>query len=320
MADTSRRADSRPSQLRPEQEPAPYDLHLEAAAAAVAYSRAIKQGGCLRFPWTDIDAMVGPLRPGWLVLWGGRKKAGKSTVLREVFNDWVNLGHRIVYVGTEQETEILKLLWACLRLGFPPGVAFDVTDPRHELVLHDVTVTQGPLSERGIMVADPGLTLDNFVHWVRYAFKLKARAIILDHFHRLDCMAGDEQYRAIREIKRVAAKSNLVILAGAQLTNGEGGPLLGEYEVPGGSSWAGSENLGRECDVALQGWRPFIPGIKRGEKQLARENPEKLAAIIQNNTMGVRLAAHRYRDEGDGAPTAARLYVHHGALRDWSGR
>lgn len=320
MLETRTARTSNPTDLRPQDEPAPFDLHLQAASAAVAYSKAIRMGACLRFPWSDVDAMVGALRPGWLALWGGRKKAGKSTALREVFNSWVTEGHRVVYVGTEQETEILKLLWACLRLNFPPGVAFDVLDPRHEQVLHDVTHAQGELADRAIMWADPGLTLDNFIHWVRYAFKVRARAIILDHFHRLDCMAGDEQYRAIREIKRVAARSNLVILAGAQLKNGDGGDLLGEYEVPGGSSWAGSENLGRECDVAVQGWRPFVSGIKRGEKQAAKENPTKIRELVQRNVMAIRLAAHRYRDEGDDAPTAARLVVQSGRLYGWSGR
>ncbi len=312
---------SGPAPLRPADEPAPFDLHLQAAMGAVTYSRRLTEGGCLRFPWRDIHELVGDIMPGWLVLWGARAKGGKSTALRAVFNQWVTLGHRVVYVGTEQRAAVLKLLWACERLQFPGSVAFDVHDPRHELVLRDVTEAQGDLADRGILVADPGLTLAGFIEWARYAFKVKARALILDHFHRLECEAGEQQGQAIRDIKNAAEKSGMVILAAAQLKQGEGGPL-GEYEVPGPHSWSGTAGLQRECDVALQSWRPFKPNIERGQKQAAKDDPEKLAEIIQPNVMAVRVAAHRYEHRQDEATghRAARLFVRDGLLYGWGQR
>jgi hypothetical protein len=305
----------------PAQEPAPYDLHLDAASGAIRYSEQLAKGGHLRFPWRDVDEIVGPLLPGRLILWGARRKGGKSTVLRTVFNEWVNLGHRVVFVGTEQEAAILKLLWACERLQLPEEVAFDTNDPRHADVLEDVMVGQAKMADRAILVADPGLTLDRFIGWARYAFKLKARALILDHFHRFDCQAGEEQYAAIREIKRVASLSQMVFLVAAQLNQGEGGSLLGHYEVPGPSSWAGTANLEREADVAIQAWQPFVRNIERDQKQAAREDPEKLAGIVQENVMAIRVSARRYR-HADAPPqhTVARLYVRDGMLCGWGQR
>lgn len=305
--------------LSPDSMPAPFDLHLEAAAGAVHYSAQIAKGGHLRFPWTDVDAMVGPLLPGWLVLWGARAKHGKSTALREVFNSWVNQGHRVVFVGTEQEAAILKLLWACLRQGMPQTVAFDTADPRHQIVLEDVAKTQAEMCDRAILTADPGLTLDKFTKWCRYAYRMQARALILDHFHRMDCGVGEEQYAAIREMKRIAALSGLVLLVAAQLKQGEGGPL-GDHEVPGSSSWAGTANLQRECDVSLQAWKPFKKDLERGDKQAARDDADKLAAIVDAGVMAVRVSGRRYLPppSADGVEhSVARLRVRDGMLYDW---
>jgi hypothetical protein len=173
----------------------------------------------------------------------------------------------------------------------------------------------------GIIVADPGLTLNKFADWARYAIKFKARALILDHFHRLNCQAGDEQYDAIREVKRMASLSQMVYLVAAQLKHGEGGALLGHYEVPGPSSWAGTANLEREADLAIQAWQPFCRGVTRQDRQDAREDGDKLANIVQADTMAIRVSARRYR--WTGAPpehTVARLIVRDGQLYGWEMR
>jgi hypothetical protein len=305
---------NRAIQLYPDRADLPEYMAVEAEDEYRAWSQKIRAGGNLGFPWSGVSQMVGPILPGWLILIGGRAKAGKSTFLREVFHSWVtDFGKRVLYVGTEQSAGILKGLWACLRLRLPQEAAINPSHPGHEAVLADFA-EQTKLADQAMIVAEPAITIDIFTQWARYAYTHKCDALIFDHFHRLED-GGQSQHRsrnaAIREIKNVASQSSMAVVVAAQLINGEGG-ALGEYEVPGCHSWAETAGLRRECDVALQLWRPFQPGITREQKSSARDDVAKLSGLVQENIMAVRCDAHRYREVS--MTRATRLYVNQGEL------
>lgn len=302
----------------PTQNPSPFDLHLEGATAALRFSQLVASGAGLRFPWVDVDRLCGQLLPGFLVVFGARPKHGKSTFLREVFTEWINGGKTVMLLGTEQETGILRMLWACIRLQLPTSVALNPSDERHELVLQDVAREQEHLADQAIIYADPYLTVQKIVHWCRYAFKRGAHAVILDHFHRVTMGDWQEQGEAVRTLKNIGMRGNMVFLTAGQLKYGEGGPLA-EFEVPGPQSWAGTGNIQREADIALQGWRPLRPGITMKEKREAKDDPTKLADLIQHQTMAIRLAAHRYQVHEEN-PHPARLFVNNDRLDSWSAR
>lgn len=320
--------------LYPPNAASPEELHRRAADEALRWSEQVSQGVGIRFPWTAVDRLVDELMPGWLVLVGGRAKGGKSTLLRELFGFWVTeCKKRICYVGTEQSAAILRMLWAALRIGAPVEAAFKPSHPQHSRVLYDVVHTQADCATEGIIVAEPALTLELFVQWARYAYSQHCDVLMLDHFHRL---AVDGRHRwqgrgdAIQDIKNIAAKSNMLVVAAAQMKDGEG-DSLGQYEVPGSNSWAETSELRRECDVAVQVWRPFKTVVEtvtsdgevrrskvtREMKQAAREDPQALARIVERNTMALRVDAHRYRDEP--GTRAARLFVSDGQISSWSG-
>lgn len=309
--------------LYPEGAAPPLNLHSDAAVEYTRWSKLVAKGGHLGLPWGPVDALVGPLLPGWLVLVGARAKGGKSTFLREVFNSWVSdFKRRILFVGTEQNAGLLRALWACLRLRLPTEAALNPEHPGHSAVLKDVNRGQAKdeLYKRAIVVAEPAITLDTFTRWARVAWREKCDVLMFDHFHRLEAEgvnAWRDRNSAIRQIKNVAAKSNMVVVVAAQLKNGDGGPL-GEFEVPGSQSWAETAGLRRECDVAIQLWRPFKPGVTREAKSAARDDVAKLGDIVQPNIMAVRCDAHRYHP----APVhqAARLYVNDGEISSWTGR
>lgn len=307
-----------PERLYPEGALPPFWLYQNAADEYRQWSRLVAQGGHLGFPWHVIHNIVGPILPGWLVLVGARAKGGKSTLLRAVFDAWVtDFKKKILYVGTEQNAGILRGLWACLRARVSADAAIDPSHPDHAKVQEDIS-RQCDLAEQAIIVAEPAITLDTFTSWARMAYKEKCDVLMLDHFHRLED-TGDSQNRsrnaAIRHIKNIASQSNMIVMVAAQLKNGAD-ETLGEYEVPGSQSWAETAGLRRECDVAIQAWRPFVVGVTRQQKMEARDDPTKLAGIVQPNVMAVRCDAHRYRDV---APyRAARLSVHEGEVTSWS--
>jgi hypothetical protein len=306
--------------LYPEGYDHPYNLYFNAASEYARWADSIKRGGHLGLPWHAIHRMVGPLLPSWLVLIGGRAKGGKSTLMRAIFDAWVmEFKKKIMLVGTEQQAGLVRALWACLRLRVSQEAAINPKHPDYPRVMEDVTSTQGKdgLTDRAIIVAEPSITVETFKQWARVAYKEKCDAILFDHFHRLED-DGPSQNRsrnsAIREIKNIATTSNMVVMVAAQLKNGEG-RLLGEFEVPGYDSWAETAGLRRECDVAIQCWRPFVSGVTRAQKAEAKDNPAKLAEIVQENTMAVRLDCHRYGNAS--AAKAARLTVNEGELTSW---
>jgi hypothetical protein len=287
-----------------------YELRL---AATNELSRKLISGVGLRAPWSAVDRIIGmPFLPGWLVLVGARAKGGKSTFLRALFQGWVKLQKRVLYVGTEQDAAMLGLLVAAESMGVPARLALDPGSPEHRLCMDHVANAQRASSAYGVIVAEPDLSVAGFTRWCRVAQVGSFDAVLLDHFHRIAAPVGErtaQRSEDVRTIKTLAEKGDFVIVAAAQLRNAEG--PLGEYEVPGVASWAETSNLRRECDVALQAWRPLKRGVTNRDRMLAKEQPDYLARLVQRNTMAVRRDAHRYAEDEE---VGCRLSVINGAL------
>lgn len=281
----------------------PDDLALAQALRARRYLESVRRGRGLALPWTDLDRIVGRLLPGWLVFVGGRAKAGKTTALTDLLLAYSAAGIPGVYVGTETEPEVLRIIFAAKRLGIPVEAALDPASygDAHDRILADIEGPQShsPLAETAIFASDArDLTLDRLAYWVDYAAKHDAGWLIFDHLHRLE-LGGDEGHEllagAVRRLKNLAVKHRLTLIVGAQLKQGEGG-LLGEYEVPGNNAWFGTSKIQQEADVAIQLWRPFKPGVTAKQKAKARAELSFVTKLIQPNVMAVRVAAHRYRN------------------------
>lgn len=284
----------------------------------------VRAGGYLRMPWPDLDRLVGPMLPGFLVVVGGRGKAGKTTFLRDLLTAWTEAGKKVVYVGTETKASILRLTWAAVRCNIPVETAIDPHCPQETMdrLLEDVRVqTTGGLASRAVFGDCQTATVAELGKWVRYAQRAGANALIFDHFHRLDVGPGEQwqgQGNAVRAIKNMATDSELLLVMGAQLTQGEGGSWLGEHEIPGNKSWAGTANIQREADIAIQAWRPFKPGITQEQKRLAREDYTKVQELVQQNVMGIRIAAHRWK--GSAMNQCTKLFVEHDQIHSMTFR
>jgi replicative DNA helicase len=307
-----------PTSLHPQQ------LARGQAADAREFMERVRAGGGLRFPWPDVDRMMGPLLPGWLVAVGGRAKAGKTTMLMELLTAWTEMGKTVVYIGTETSVAMLRYVWAAVRCNVPIDTAIDPACPAelYERIMRDVEHAQTTYeaSKRAMFADSPDATLPDLAKWIRYGETHDADAVIFDHFSRLEVPTGERWQGlgdAIRQIKKMAVAADLVVVVGAQLTQGEGGSVLGEHEVPGNGSWAGTSNIQREVDAALQLWRPFKPGITNTQKQEARTDMSKVRELVQEGVMGVRLAAHRW---GRDPNQFCKLTVRAGQIGNHTGR
>jgi hypothetical protein len=302
----------------------PVELAKIQAFDAREFMEKVRAGGSLRFSWPDLDRMVGPMLPGWLVMVGGRAKAGKTTMLMELLTDWTSMRKTVVYVGTETSVALLRYAWGAVRQNVPIETAIDPGCPKevYDRVMHDVEVTQAQpeVADFAIFADASDATVSALALWCGYGKMHGADALIFDHFSRLEVGPGERWKglgQAIRQIKKLAVEADMTLVVGAQLTQGEGGSVLGEHEVPGNGSWAGSSEIQRECDVGVQLWRPFKPGITSKQKQEAKEDHTKVAEIVQPGVMGVRLAAHRW---GKAPNQFCKLMVADGQISGYSGR
>jgi hypothetical protein len=302
----------------------PSELAQVQAYDARAFMEKVRAGGSLRFPWPDLDRMVGPLLPSWLVVVGGRAKAGKTTMLMELLTAWTEMRKTVVYVGTETEVALLRYVWAAIRCNVPVETAIDPACPAeaYDRLMTDVEVTQTrpEVADFAIFADASEATVSELAFWASYGKIHGADATIFDHFSRLDVGKGERWQglaAAIKDIKNLAKEAQQTLVVGAQLKQGEGGSILGEHEVPGNGSWAGSSEIQRECDVGVQLWRPFKPQITAKQKQEAKEDHTKVSELIQPGVMGVRLAAHRW---GKAPNQFCKLVVADGQISGYSGR
>lgn len=303
-------------------------LDLGSAAAQVEDARAfladIRSGAGLFMPWPDLAGLVGRLLPGWFVVVGGRATGGKTTMLLNLLSAWVEYGKRVVYVGTEQPASVLRIVWAAQRLGVPvdrlmgetigPGLA--------QRLEQDLAAQREPdFAMQAQLIDAPNGSLGELEERIAFARAVKADVLVFDHLHRLDTGSGEAAWlsfaAAVREVKNMARDFGLLLIAGAQLKYGEGGPLLGAHEAPGDSSWYGGLKIQQEADVALQLWRPFRAGVSREDREAARASGNA-KPLVQENVMAVRVAKHRYRNQS--MNEVRRLVVRDGRLESFTGR
>jgi archaellum biogenesis ATPase FlaH len=279
----------------------PSELAQVQAYDARAFMERVRAGGSLRFPWTDLDKMVGPMLPGWLIVVGGRAKAGKTTMLMELMAAWTEMRKTVVYVGTETSVALLRYIWAAVRCNVPVETAIDPACPQdvYDRIMVDVEVTQArpEVADFAIFADASHATVSELALWAGYGKMHGADALIFDHFSRLEVGQGERWQglgQAIRQIKKLAVEADMTLVVGAQLTQ-----------------------IQRECDVGVQLWRPFKPGITGKQKQEAKEDHTKVSDLIQPGVMGVRLAAHRW---GKAPNQFCKLVVADGQISGYSGR
>ncbi len=281
----------------------------------------IEAGGGLDFPWGDLSGVVGSLLPGWLVAVGGRAKAGKTLFLRECFTAWIEAGKTLVYVGTETEAASLRLAWAAVRCGLPITEGHQPSSSANKARMDaDLAEQATNLAKRAIFASMQDGTVEELAYWVQYARVAKAHGLLFDHVHRMEVGKGERWQGmgdAVRAIKNMARDGQLLVVAGAQLKTADG-DVLSENIVPGSGSWAETSNLQRECDVAIQLWKPLKPGVSAQQMREARLDVSKKAELVQQGIMGIRVAAHRWR--GEMMDKYVRLVVANDQIASWTAR
>lgn len=293
---------------------------VEQRSQAAAYLAQLRSGKNLRVPWAALDRLVGPILPGWLMFIGARPKAGKTTMLLNLFEAWSSLGKRCLYLGTETGVAALRIQWACLRLGLDLDAYLEGDLTPHEVKAVDEDLVKQVRVPR---VAQHALfrevresTIADIEHLVARAVAAGVQVVLLDYLQRIEGTASQEDYGRVSEVckrlKNLAERHQIVIVCAAQLNMGSG--LLAEFEVPGNGSWYMGKRPQQEGDINLQQWRPFKKGMTTELKRAAESGDIPTTDITQLGVMGVRCSAHRWKPSAVNQIT--RLRIERGLITD----
>src|SRR5690606_21800321 len=278
-------------------------LQRMAADQGAAMERLLEQDehDILRWPFSTVDRTMGPLRPGTLHLVGARPGCGKTTLMMNAFQSWIDQGRIVVYAGMEMTPEELRLQWAAWAGGFTAKLVRNrewsnlPPDARDRLRAHrDWQVTSA--ATRAIMPTDSRLSMGSLATWVREAVEASADVVVIDHLHRMDWGGGRDKTaimdEGVREIKELARHYKIPIVAAAQISRGER-DVLGNYVPQPAEALKQTGALEEEADTIITLYKALLPGITDGDMRLVRMGQKPLADLRDDRVMAARCVKHR---------------------------
>lgn len=258
-----------------------------------------------RFPWPALDEMAGAMCPEDLWLVAGRTGNGKSLFLLNLFDQLVEAGRRVLYVGLEQSPKILRIKWACLRAGVPPKRILAATPEEKATtayeamradVCREIDVQSEPAFRFGAhFSAARFVTRAKLQAWTEWAVDMGCDLVIVDHIDRMHHGDGRNAFHELSETvrlaKELAVEHRIVMLMASQV--GRPGDPLQKFMPPAISDLRGAGTKEEEADAVLAVYRPLKAGTTEGEMKRVRQGLAEESAIYEPDTMAVRVLKHR---------------------------
>lgn len=277
----------------------------------------------LRWPMGVMDEKLGPLRGGTIHIIGARPGNGKTTLMMNTFQSWVDQGKRVLYCGMEMAPEELRLQWAAWACDLEMKRVMNrewaklPPDARDRLRAHrDWQV--GVCFDTAILPSDSRLSLGSLVAWVRDTVKVGVEVVVIDHLHRMDWgdrgggrRQGDAMAEGITQLKELAKYYSIPIVIACQL-NRPDRDVLGMYQPPPLESLKETGAIEQEADVVLMGYRALIPGVTEGDMKMARMGMKPIKEMADDSVLALRIAKHRL--DGDVLGDDIYTFVHGGRL------
>lgn len=260
---------------------------------------------CPRFEWDRVHDVVGQILPYWFLVLAAATGNGKSTTLMSIVKHCAREGWPVYMLPLEQPTDVMRLYWAALELGFPPSAVLEnrwreLPRDAYERVQKHLK-WQATDGERLVHFdAATGVNEAVLEAAVQRARAFGARLVIVDHLHRLE-LDGANPHAALKRmckhIKELAKGYRIPILCAAQLHRDKDGDVLAPFKPPKPTAIEGGEVIRQECDVALGLYRPLRAGFSDKDAQAVRMGREEIRDHLEPNAVGVHVLKHRLRGE-----------------------
>lgn len=258
-----------------------------------------------RMPWPEVDEITGLLCPEDLWIVAGRTGNGKSLFLLNLFDQLVEKGRTILYVGLEQSPKVLRIKWACLRCGVAPKRILAATpeekattayEAARDSVCKEINWQSDPaIKLRAHFAATRFVTRQKLAEWTDWAVDMGCDMVIVDHVDRMSHGDGRNSFHelseTIRLAKELAVEHRIVMMLASQV--GRPGDPLQKFMPPAISDLRGAGTKEEEADSVLTIYRPLKSGVTEAEMKKVRQGLAEEQSIYQPDTMAVRVLKHR---------------------------
>lgn len=297
--------------------PAPGELADGQVTAALDRGR-LDLSSAPRWQWPDLHDLVGVMVPGDLVVVGALTGNGKTSFLLSQL-DW-NAEHHIptLYLPLEVDPSDVRRRWAAWKLGL--DYTHVARNDWHKLAEGAQDAHEEMLAQQGKNLCvqfppDRRVTLSKLAQWVRWGVEtIGARAVFIDHFHRMD-LGASQNYRVqitdtVRSVKDLGREHGLCIVAAAQLN--QDGDQLDRYFPPVLRRLKESAGIGEEADSVIMLSRRLRHLLNAEQLKLVRAGHSSERDYEEPSTMVATCRKHRLDDEA--RDRGVRLHVENGRV------
>jgi len=284
----------------------------------------------VRWPFSELDALTGPMAPGNVWFACAASGGGKTTFISSVIDRWRVAGKRSYVMPLETRPNEFRTYLACMAAGVHPGDALsgqlaslpNYRALRDQLRSELMAQTKSPYVEQVMVSAQRAINLAGLEHGLKEAKAFQADIVIVDHIDHIAGGNGANLYAEAKAVNdgalRMAQDNGLLLLFTSQLNMAASkGDYLAKYMPPRTEHVAFGTLKQRNATGMIGLFRPLrksLPGESEDEyvKALrsARSGMGTVTDVLEPNTMGV--VAMKLRNYGAREGQKAYLGVEHG--------
>jgi KaiC/GvpD/RAD55 family RecA-like ATPase len=202
----------------------------------------------MRWPFSGLDTLVGPMGPGevWYVC--GFSGGGKTTFVASAIDRWRERGKRVYVMPLELQPWRFRLYLACMALEIHPGDALSGQlrampngDAHAEALKAEMlSQTHDPYTRRVMVGSERAINVVGLEAALMKAKAFGADVIVIDHIDHIEPnITGGNGYADGKQVNhallRMAQDNDLLIVATSQLNNavvGGGQDRMARYQPP----------------------------------------------------------------------------------------
>lgn len=274
----------------------------------------------VRWPFSDLDALTGPMAPGnvWFVC--AASGGGKSTFVASVIDKWRWDRKKVYVMALETRAFEFRTYLACMAVGFPPGDALsgqlltlpDGQEWRDRIVAELKRQRMSPYVDQVMISGQRAINLDGARKAFKEAKAFGADAIIVDHIDHLEGGDGSNLFSEAKKINhgilRMAQDNGILAICTSQLNmDASSGDYLTKYLPPKDNHVLFGGLKRQVCTGMIGLFRPIrrpMPGESEEEftnaMKLARTQGIGIPEMLEPNTMGVSAMKLRHYGTREG--------------------
>jgi hypothetical protein len=257
-----------------------------------------------------IDRMAGSMAPGEIWMVGAQTGSGKSLLCQNLMDDLIAQEIPTLYIGTEQDVEVLKIKHSCIRAGVSPRlilkphpeeVATTAYQAAQDAVRFELRwMRSNEIAPLALFANTEYVNRDELVKWIDGGVKkYNIGCVIVDHIDQVDHGTGinpiQEATGTLQLLHTQARRHQIPIVVASQVKRRS--DAIRKYAPPEDQDFAGTSGKERIASVMLGLWRPLRTdmAVKELRELLhsAKHGNSSEDRVYQPGTMGVRLLKDR---------------------------